>query len=456
MQMLNRRAYLDLKLSRIAGMQSGIISNFRVFNKSTDDLGGLSVVTGGMPEYTKLLIDPNHAMSYHVSGYGNFFEEADIRFMGESVERYAGIVSHILQQPRIRYTSRAELVAEGETVMPLSLLANLTEEQLEKMSKFNPMYRVERYTEEEKLHFVKIMSIHDFNQSVWVPASTFFIGFTEDKLQMPSFTTGTACHEDIYRAFINALIEYIQIDAFMRHWYTDLPQRNLDTHTFPPALQEAILTSLGDNRDDYEILYIDYSDQAVVNIPIVGVFILAKHPDVYPRIAFGVQAGLDLAQTIYRGTQEALAVLEMSTYVPINNPEIINLAKDPKNNFFDLDSNVAFYSLPDRESENRAYIAKNIKQTISYEAYEQGFKLPSGQGKEKSVQRLQYLLDGVRKHSEYGGFLDITPPNVADPTMHVIRVYLPELMPMSFPGFPYLNHPRYEGCHLETYPHALP
>lgn len=40
--------------------------------------------------------------------------------------------------------------------------------------------------------------------------------------------------------------------------------------------------------------------------------------------------------------------------------------------------------------------------------------------------------------------------------MHVMRVFIPELMQMSFPGFPYKLHPRYEGLNLETYPHALP
>lgn len=457
MQVLSQRAYLDHKMSRIAGLQSGLIFNFRVYNKGTDDLAGLKIVTGGMPEYTKLLISPEHEMSYHISGYGNLFEEADIRFLGESVERYAGIVSHKLQAPRIRYCSRAELLAAGEKVMPLSLTATLTEEQLQKMSKFNPLYRVARYTDEEQLHFVQAMSIHDFNQSVWVPASTFFIGFTEDQLQMPSFTTGTACHEDIYRAFSNALIEYIQIDAFMLHWYTDLPQQQIPFETLPQHLREAIQRSMGDNAERYEILYVNYADQALVNIPIVGVFILARDESAYPRIAFGVQGGLDVEHTIYRGTQEALAVLEMSTYVPVNNPEIIELAQNPDNNFFDLDSNVAFYALPDREEEKRSYIFRHITESISYDDYVASFDLPQGaKGQAKYVQGLRYLLENVRKVSEYGCFLDITPPNVADPTMHVMRVYLPELMPMAFPCFPYALHPRYEGLSVETYPHALP
>ena len=75
MQVLNRRSYLDHKLSRISGIQSGIIFNFRIFNKGIDDMGGLNIVTGGMPEYTKLLISPDHDMSYHISGYGNFLRK---------------------------------------------------------------------------------------------------------------------------------------------------------------------------------------------------------------------------------------------------------------------------------------------------------------------------------------------------------------------------------------------
>ncbi|HHV42917.1 MAG TPA: hypothetical protein GXX72_08825 [Clostridiaceae bacterium] len=457
MQVLNRRSYLDHKLSRISGIQSGIIFNFRIFNKGIDDMGGLNIVTGGMPEYTKLLISPDHDMSYHISGYGNFFEEADIRFMGESVERYAGITAHILHEPRIRYCSRAELVNEGHKVMPLNLLAGLDQEQLAKMNKFNKIYRVERFTEDDKMHWVQAMALQDFDQTIWVPASSFFIGFTKDQIQMPSFTTGTACHEDIYRAFINSILEYVQIDAFMLHWYTDLPKQQIAFESLPQNLQSAIERSLGDNVSRYEILYVNYSDQATVNIPIVGVFILAKDETSYPRIAFGVQAGMDLDNAIYRGTQEALAVLEMSTYVPVNNPEIIELARDPGNNFFDLDSNVAFYALPEKEKENREFIYKYINETITYQEYADSFNLPTGKtGKEKYAARLEWLLQGVNSFSEYGCFLDITPTNIKDPTMLVMRVFIPELMQMSFPGFPYKLHPRYEGLNLETYPHALP
>ena len=68
----DRANYLDKKFHAISGMYSGIIRDFCVYNKGISGLGGLNIITGGMPNYTKITIAEDHDMSYHISGYGNF------------------------------------------------------------------------------------------------------------------------------------------------------------------------------------------------------------------------------------------------------------------------------------------------------------------------------------------------------------------------------------------------
>lgn len=454
----DRANYLDKKFHAISGMYSGIIRDFCVYNKGISGLGGLNIITGGMPNYTKITIAEDHDMSYHISGYGNFYEEAYIRFLGESVERYAGIVGHEYSKYRIEKASYNELTAKGKTVMPLELMHNLSLKQLKKMHDNNPMYRTDWIKEDEEISWVKAFSMNDPNKDIYVPASLFFVGFMQEQIEMPAFTTGTACHENIYKAFINAIIEYVQIDAFMIHWYSNYKKRKISFESFPRHLKDAIYVSLGDNAEKYELLYVDYSDVAKVKIPIVGVFVMAKDEDVYPRIAFGVQAGTDMDTTLYRGTQEALAVLEMSTYTPINNPQIIKKARDDNNEFFDLDSNVAYYSIGKNEEESRNHITQHICKELSYEEYLSEFDAfikNNDQYSEKEI--LKDLIKEINKISKYGCFLDLTP-EIDDPTMRVIRCFIPELMQMSFPGFPYVQNSSYkkEGVKIEYYPHPLP
>lgn len=42
-----------------------------------------------MPDYHKQFIGELSQVSYHIIGYGSHYEEALIRYLGESIERYA-------------------------------------------------------------------------------------------------------------------------------------------------------------------------------------------------------------------------------------------------------------------------------------------------------------------------------------------------------------------------------
>lgn len=81
----------------MGGGQSGILQGIIAPMVKIPPEPYLRSMTGSMPNYHKLTFnDPTKDVQYHIAGYGIYNEEAIIRFMGESVERYAPIVTESL------------------------------------------------------------------------------------------------------------------------------------------------------------------------------------------------------------------------------------------------------------------------------------------------------------------------------------------------------------------------
>ena len=62
-----------------------------------------------MPDYHKQFIGELSQVSYHIIGYGSYYEEALIKYLGESIERYATVIAGDLLSDRIVYASYNEL-----------------------------------------------------------------------------------------------------------------------------------------------------------------------------------------------------------------------------------------------------------------------------------------------------------------------------------------------------------
>lgn len=108
-------------LKGLSGNRTGILNQSQapVCNHPHDVY--LKSVTGQMPDYHKQFIGELSQVSYHIIGYGSHYEEALIRYLGESIERYASIISGDLLSDRIVYASHKEL-SQTDHVMPLEYL----------------------------------------------------------------------------------------------------------------------------------------------------------------------------------------------------------------------------------------------------------------------------------------------------------------------------------------------
>jgi thiazole/oxazole-forming peptide maturase SagD family component len=262
----------------------------------------------------------------------------------------------------------------------------------------------------------------------------------------PGFSTGTAAHTSHAKALLNALLEFIEIDALMLQWYTSLtaPAVTIDNVTVASLVPKLFA---GDSR--YELQALDLRVLDSVDAHVFGSVLINKTHD-RPLIVMGAQGHLDPVRAFYRSLMEATAIAFLGAYGPLYLPKEY-LAADAGLNFTDLDSNVAYFAAPEDAETKKNVIRKmvNGKKVLS------SFKRYETNDVAADTARLVRQLSSV---SKYGVYLDITPPETSSQGWRVMRVFLPELVTMCVPGVPYSRHPRIVACggiHNE-YPHPLP
>ncbi|BAH81209.1 YcaO-like family protein [Streptococcus dysgalactiae] len=438
-------------LKGLSGNRTGILNQSQapVCNHPHDVY--LKSVTGQMPDYHKQFIGELSQVSYHIIGYGSHYEEALIRYLGESIERYASIISGDLLSDRIVYASHKEL-SQTDHVMPLEYLQVFTQDQIDRCLDLHMVMCDKMVTEEDVLGWVKCPMFFE-DQDMYVPAQTLCIGYKTneavgEKHIIPGFSTGTASHTSLEAAMCNSLIEYIQIDSMMLSWHTKkpCPRIIIDDPDIQAILEEARL-----GKDSlYEIIPIDMTVGEDNPLYTFGIILKNKYNE-GPYLLFGVQAGLDPKHTLLRGIMEAAAISYSYYYNLLYKKDALDNIESNHPLFLDLDSNVFYYAHP----KDQAYKWEAFEPLISGEILLSELEDHSGKDKKED---LKILLAYTKQVSPNAVFLDITPPEAAEKGWYVTRVLTPELLEMCIPAFPFANHPRMRqfGGVTNAFVHPMP
>lgn len=416
--------------------------------KYSEDLAIKSVVAQ-MPAYHKVLLSPHLDVQYHLSGYGTYWEEALIRLAGEAIERYSLMVAQHTLADHIRYASYREIEREGR-VVPLEYLRPFGDDDYERLNR-GQYHGLRRLEPTDVVGWVRCPSIFDPSTDVWVPAQMLFVGYKLSREHgevafCPGFSTGTAAHTSPAKALQNALLEQIEIDGLMLHWYTGLraPEVIVDDLTV-----RGLVPGLLGPDSGYEVLALDLRVLEGVDAHVVGAALVNRR-DERPLIVLGAQGHLDPARAFYRALMEAVAIGFLGIYGPLYLPAEY-LVPTAGSGFTDLDRNVAFFADPADAPLKRRVIRDLVEGTRVLS----GMK---GHDTGDAARDTARLIRQLRSVSEYGVFLDVTPPETRPLGWHVLRVFLPELVTMCVPGVPYSRHPRIEryGGVVHEYPHPLP
>jgi hypothetical protein len=135
----------------------------------------------------------------------------------------------------------------------------------------------------------------------------------------------------------------------------------------------------------------------------------------------------------------------------IYQPDLFTSYKD-YSNISNLDSNVAFYSSPDNYQLGIHLIDKLTDSKLLRLNTLENYK---DKNKEKN---LMYLIKELMNISKYATAFNVTTPDIETLGFRVVKVFVPEMMFMSLPSYPYTNHPRMKkyGGVKNKYPHPLP
>ena len=452
--MLQARSYpyhthlLQNVLRNVCGEQAGIAQSLLASPvKYSNDMAIRSVVAN-MPAYHKVLLNPELEMQYHLSGYGMFYEEALIRLAAEAIERYSLMVGPLTLGERLRYATWREMAADVD-VLPFELLNLFADDDYARLNA-GEYKGIRRLTPDDVVGWVRCASIADPERDIWAPAQMLFVGYRVaiergEVPFSPGFSTGTACHGSFEKALQNALLEFLEIDALMVNWYTGHKARRIMLNDL--TLSE-LCPQLFSADAAFECLLLDLQVLDQVDASVVGA-VLANRADERPLIVFGAQGSLDPLHAAYRAAMEAAAISFLGYFGPLYLPQqyFMNQGDD----FTDLDRNVSFFADPADAGLKRGIIDGMVDGTRVLGAM-QNFE--TGDVRRDTAR----LMRQVAEVSEWGVFLDITPPETAGKGWRVARVFLPELVTMCVPGVPYSAHPRIQayGGIQNRYPHPLP
>ena len=412
---------------------------------------GLSIksIVAQMPPYHKVLLGPHLELQYHLSGYGNYYEEAIIRLAGEAIERYSLLVAPYTLADKIRYATYDEIAQEGK-VMPFEYLQLFSDADYEKLDR-GEYKGIRRLHRDSVIGWVRCPSLFDRDIDIWTPAQMLFVGYKpsrehEEVPFSPGFSTGTASHTSLPKALQNAMLEFIEIDALMLGWYTD---RKVPTVRIDDMKAASQFPELFGGDPLYEVRAYDLKVLEEVDAHVFGTALINKRRE-RPFISFGAQGQLDPVRAFYRSLMETVAISYLGIFGPLYMPDEYLVHREEET-FTDLDRNVSFFATPDRAEEKLRILdemEEGSRVLTTMPRYQTG-DAPKDTAK---------LIRQLSKVSEYGVYLDVTPPETRDKGWYVMRVFFPELVSMCVPGVPYTQHPRIQafGGIANPYPHPLP
>ena len=433
------------KYNSICGHQTGIMDSIIVMQVNSVIAQNINTCTSMLPDYHKILLGDNAEVNYHLSGYGIYRDEAIIRLLGEGVERYALFTANLYFEEKLKYASYNQLKEKyPNNVIPFEYVKIYSDEDCNKL---NSIGILENITEDDILSWVLLPSLFDREKEYYVPAQNFFLSHIirrekKEKVFIGGFSKGSASHKNIKLALKSAITEIVECDACMIKWYTESKVKEVVIDD--DVVNETINTILRDI--DYKIRVFDYTIDKKLGY--VFTVMLINKSEKSPYIVVGASSGLNPKKVIYRAFMEALAILTLNINGPLSMPADYLETKYQKT-YLNLDSNVNYWASLDDKDKKLKFINRKVTEKIELRKYK---------NLEENTD-LEYLFNGLYNISKYAVYLDITPTEIADKDLHVMRVYVPELVQMSMPAFPYSKHPRIiknGGISNNEFPHPLP
>ena len=382
--------------------------------------------------------------AYHTGGSGIFLNEPIIKSLGETIERYAQLISELTLKEECVFVSYDEMKNKFNHVLPKEYIDLYSTEQLSREH-----FPYAQFDARLPLCWVKIPQL-DTPNYFWVPAQFLFVGYqVKQHLNEPWYctavTTGTAAHTDQASVLLNSILEIIQLDSAMGHWYSnyEAPEIVFDKRTL--AMQEVLRKY--DNQKYNSVRFFLLRNPDLLGFSIAC--ILEKPEKSVPRVSIGLGASTSLNDALYKAYLEAIGVSYLSNVLILK--EKLNKQSDHHtslDNIYDIDTNVALYG----KGENYHRVAQRFNGSNRIFASEidadiQGTKL----------EQFKKLLFSFQNSAKELLYTDLSTIEAKELGFYVSRLWCKDTLSLCLPSAPPVNHPRfldYGGvAHVEPHPY---
>lgn len=428
---------------RIAGHHAGMVESQLLLTTQRRGAPHLNVATNQMPHYERIVVADSANIQYHLSGYGTYREESFVKLFGESIERYALLMAAQQWTDKIVYRSYSEMAQEHD-VVPWELLVPYADEDFDLLERTTV---VRRSTPDDIIGWMECPSLVNPGEKVWTPVQLLSIGYKPredlgEKAFIASFSKGSAAHVSYEKALESAILESVEADAFMLHWYTDRKARELQIDDLD--FMRFADKTFGETPYDLRLFDLSMED---THGYVIGA-LLTNRQSGHPQYLMGASANLDPVQAAYRASCEAATIHFLASNGPLLSGEDFILEEA---DFMNLDSNVAFWARTGNEDTKKRVLDG------FHEGQNALTALPSLRRDDEKT-ALGEILEPIGKMSKYSICLDITPLEAEGTGVKVMRVLIPELVQLSHPGCPYTKHPRLlaHGGVTNRVPHPMP
>lgn len=438
------RRLLERMLSPLCGLDRTLIFTMRSL------LGPRFIVGGAELTGVHLLHNQAEPGSYHIGGAGVVMHEAMIRALGESAERYSQFVSVFGDRHPVTVATYDDMARSEHRVPREEALTFFSPEQYAA-----PGFRFQPFDRTKPMGWVQATSLID-GSAVWVPAQLVLLSYMSNHTPgepwlLSAVTTGTAAHTRRDLALRNALLELVQVDAIMGHWYSSAtaPQILLDERTKP--LRRLIERHFVAPWPAIRFHWIGSPDLVGMNVACV----IKGAPGQIPAGGVGVGADLRLGPAMYKALLEAVGVMLLVRLNLVNQAVGYAIGGnghatdgiDPAE-IFDLDTNVNYYAFPE-------HVAA-IDEKFVTDRVVRASELPADSDDEID-RELARLIDGFRASRKELVYLDLTSDDLRQLGLVSVRAWSPDTLSLCLPSAPPTRHPRFEAygglSHLDPHPY---
>jgi thiazole/oxazole-forming peptide maturase SagD family component len=384
--------------------------------------------------------------AYHIGGSGVCLEEALIRTLAETVERYGQMVSEVSGRHQAVFASHTEMAARGESVLDFDSLRFFSDRQHARLG-----FPFHAPSPDMPMSWIKAPSLLD-SSATWMPSQVLLVGYTAkepvgERRCVPGVTTGTAAHVTPEDALRNALLELVQIDAAMGHWYSSAGAQRIVLDERTEMMRRIIRRQFPSGAPDVAFYWLPNPDLPAFTIACT----LRQGGGQIPQFVAGLGCELELVPAMYKALLETVAIRQLAK-VTLLDRSIGERAEsgpiDP-DRIFDLDSNVAYYATGGGEPVATAKFSDQSPIGAS--------NLPPD-WKGNARQAVRMLVHAFRDTGKRLVFIDLTTQDIRDLGFWVIRVWSPDTLSLSLPSCPPDMHARfraYGGFHNSA-PHPYP